>query len=94
MGRGLTVFSDINGALSSTKGMFNAMRARHEIWKEQYPDSKEARGFPFTGIENARPETIKASKPRFKKGEVPFDVEKVMKRSRDWGNFEANWGIK
>ena len=78
----------------TTKEMFNVMRARHEIWKEKYPDTKEARGLPFTGIDNARPETIKASKPRFNKDEVPFDVEKVMERSRDWGNFEANWGIK
>ncbi len=77
-----------------TKGMFSAMRARHEIWKEEYPDSKEARGLPFTGIENARPETINASKPRFNKDEVPFDVEKVMKKSKEWENFDANWGIK
>ena len=77
-----------------TKGMFNAMRARHEIWIEKYPHSEEARGLPFTGIENARPETIEASKPRFGKKEVPFDVEKVMRRSEDYGNFEADWGIR
>jgi len=77
-----------------TKGMFSTMRARHEIWKEEYPDSKEARGLPFTGIENARPETIEASQPRFNKDEVPFDVEKVMKKSQEWENFDVNWGIK
>ena len=69
------------------------MRARHEIWIEKYPHNKEARGFPFTGIENARPETIKASKSRLKQRDVPFDVEEVMRRSRDYGNFEADWGI-
>jgi arylsulfatase len=78
----------------TTKGMFNAMKARHELWIEKYPHGVEARGFPFTGIENARPETIKASKSRFNKDEVPFDVEEVMKRTRDLENFEANWGIQ
>ncbi len=77
-----------------TKGMFASMKARHEIWKEKYPDTKEARGLPFTGIANARPETIKASKPRFTKDEVPFDVEAVMKKSRKWENFEADWGVE
>lgn len=78
----------------TTKGMFNAMRARHEIWNEKFPHSLEARGHPFTNIENARPETIKASKSRFHQDEVPFDVEEVMKRTRELENFEANWGIK
>lgn len=77
-----------------TKGMFAAMRARHEIWKEEYPDVEEARGFPFTGIENARPETKKASQPRFNKDEVPFDVERVMEKSKKWENFEVDWGVK
>ncbi len=77
-----------------TKGLFASMKARHEIWKEKYPDAKEARGLPFTGIANARPETIKATKPRFTKDQVPFDVEAVMKKSRKWENFEANWGVE
>ena len=74
-----------------TKGMFSTMKARHQIWIEKYPNAKEAEGLPFTGIANARPETIKASKPRFKKGDVPFDVEAVMKRSSKYQEFEANW---
>ncbi|MCJ8321409.1 MAG: sulfatase-like hydrolase/transferase [Colwellia sp.] len=78
----------------TTKGMFNTMKVRHELWIEEYPHSLEARGFSFTNIENARPETIKASQARFNKDEVPFDVEEVMKRSKDLGEFEANWGIK
>jgi hypothetical protein len=44
--------------------------------------------------EDARPETIKASKPRFNKNEVPFDVEEVMKRSREYEDFEADWSIQ
>jgi len=74
-----------------TKGMFSTMKARHQIWIEKYPNANEAMGLPFTGIANARPETIKASKPRFKKGDVPFDVEAVMKRSAKYQEFEANW---
>lgn len=79
-----------------TKGMFAMMRARHEIWKEKYPDVHEARGMPFTGIENARPETLKASKLRFNKDEVPFDVEAVINRSAKYKEFdmEASWGVK
>ena len=75
----------------ATKGMFSTMKARHELWMEKYPNVEEAQGLPFTGIANARPETIKASKPRFKKGDVPFDVEEVMKRSSKYQEFEANW---
>jgi len=74
-----------------TKGMFSTMKARHELWMEKYPNAEEAKGLPFTGIANARPETIRASKPRFKKDEVPFDVEDVMKRSHEYETFEANW---
>jgi len=77
-----------------TKGMFNTMKARHEIWMEKYPNVDEAKGFPLTGIANARPETIKASTARFKKSEIPFDIEEVMKRTREYEKFEANWGIK
>ena len=77
-----------------TLGMFNSMKARHNIWKEKYPDAPQSHGFPFTGVENARPETIAASKPRFNKDEVPYDVEKVMKEASKWETFEANWGIE
>ncbi|WP_370979480.1 sulfatase-like hydrolase/transferase [Agaribacterium sp. ZY112] len=77
----------------TTKGMFNSMRARHEIWMEKYPNKKMAYGLPFTNIENARPETIKASQPRFDKNEVPFDIEKVLKKTGDYGIIEADWGI-
>ena len=77
-----------------TKGMFSTMKARHEIWIEKYPNVDEAKGLPFTGVANARPETIAASKPRFSNEQVPFDVEAVMKRSREYERFEADWGIK
>ena len=77
-----------------TKGLFNAMKARHELWKEKYPDTQEARGMPFTGIANARPETIEASRPRFESGEVPLDIEELMRKSKIWEGFEGNWGVE
>ncbi|MGI9641784.1 MAG: sulfatase-like hydrolase/transferase, partial [Acidimicrobiia bacterium] len=40
-----------------TSGQFDRILARHLLWKEKYPDTQKARGIPFTGIENARPET-------------------------------------
>ena len=55
------------------------------------PDRRSDR---HTDTENARPETIEATKPRFGKGDVPFDVEKVMKKSHEWREFEADWGIE
>ena len=52
---------------------------RHELWKEKYPNRQKARGIPFTGIENARPETkeiengIKRLRER-----LPFDPLEFM----------------
>ena len=46
------------------KGMFNIMKTRHQLWMEKYPNAREGRGFPLTGIENARPETVAAGHPR------------------------------
>jgi arylsulfatase len=57
-----------------TSGAFDRMLARHMIWKEKYPDKKKARGVPFTGIDNARPETkaIGDTLEQLRK-ELPFD---------------------
>ena len=38
-------------------GQWDRILARHELWKQKYPNKAKARGIPFTGIENARPET-------------------------------------
>jgi len=45
------------------KGMFTIMKTRHQLWMLKYPNSGAARAFPLANIENARPETIAASKP-------------------------------
>jgi arylsulfatase len=57
-----------------TSGQFDRMLARHEIWKEKYPDREKARAVPFTGIDNARPET-KAIGDTLEqlREELPFD---------------------
>jgi len=47
---------------------------RHEMWKSKYPNRPKARGLPFTGIENARPET-RAIVTNFEElqKDLPFD---------------------
>ncbi len=49
------------------------MRARHELWKEKYPDSTRAHGPAFTGLSNARPETKALAKPPVDLKKLPFD---------------------
>jgi arylsulfatase len=52
---------------------FNRMRVRHNVWKQRYPDSHVVHGAPFTGIENARPETRAWSVPPVNLEDLPFD---------------------
>lgn len=40
------------------QGQFTAMRERHEMFKKKYPDVENGRGIPYTGLTNARPETL------------------------------------
>jgi arylsulfatase len=55
------------------KSPFNRMRLRHELWKKKYPDSHEAYGIPWAGIENASPEIQALAKPRMDLEKLPFD---------------------
>ncbi|MCJ7755292.1 MAG: sulfatase-like hydrolase/transferase [Thermoanaerobaculales bacterium] len=55
------------------KEPFRRMRARHELWIEKFPHAKEAQGPAFTGISNARPETLALSKPPMDFQKLPFD---------------------
>ncbi|MEM1411289.1 MAG: sulfatase-like hydrolase/transferase [Pseudomonadota bacterium] len=75
------------------KSMFNQMKMRHLLMKEEYPDQGQNRDFPFRNIENARPETIEASQPRVDPDDVPFDPADVIRNVPEWENTEANWGI-
>jgi arylsulfatase len=60
--------------LIHTSSQFNRIRARHELWMQRYPNRPKARGVPFTGIANARPETKALSEKLAKLREkLPFD---------------------
>jgi len=56
------------------KEPFKRMRARHELWKEKYPDRHHKRALAYTDIANARPETIAISKPPAALKVLPYDV--------------------
>ncbi len=60
--------------------MFNHMRDRHLLWKEEYPDLPHAAMAPaLTGIENARPATEAASEPRVDPEALPFNPKDHIK---------------
>ena len=60
-------------------GQFKAMRERHELMKKAYPDIPNARGIPYTGISNARPETLEITKRlEREKAAMPASVRKYM----------------
>jgi arylsulfatase A-like enzyme len=56
------------------KEPFKRMRARHELWKKKYPDRHHKRAPAYTGIANARPETIAISEPPEALNNLPYDV--------------------
>ena len=61
------------------KEPFKRMRARHELWKKKYPDREAPHGPAYTGISNARPETLALSKPPVDFKELPFDPLEFIK---------------
>ena len=73
--------------------MFNIMKTRHLLWKEEYPDQGQNRDFPLQNIEKARPETIEASKPRIPKDKLLFDPREAIKRVPEWENLDSSWGV-
>jgi len=70
------------------KPMFDLMRARHQLWIEKYPNTQEERGWPLTGIENARPPTKAAGAPRMNLKELPFNPLDIIKQLKGWGGSE------
>ena len=52
---------------------FNRMRIRHELWMKKYPNQPAAHGPAFTGLSNARPETLALSRPPVDFKNLPFD---------------------
>ncbi len=65
------------------KEPFKRMRARHDMWKKKYPDRHHKRGPAYTGISNARPETIAISKPSAALIELPYDVLEFIEQLDD-----------
>ncbi|MGH8616353.1 MAG: sulfatase-like hydrolase/transferase [Burkholderiales bacterium] len=70
------------------KPMFDLMRARHEVWMAKYPNTPEARDFPLQGIENARPPTQAAGRPRMNTKDLPFNPLDVIKGVKGWQGSE------
>ncbi len=56
------------------KEPFRRMRARHEQWIARYPHLPRAYGPAYTGIENARPETVALSNPPEALNNLPFGL--------------------
>jgi arylsulfatase len=81
---------EVNGKMLPmfpAKSMFTMMKVRHELWMKKYPNTGEQRGFPLTGIENARPDTQKAGQPRVDPSKLPFDPQEFIKSLPEWENY-------
>ena len=72
------------------KGMFDLMKARHEVWMTKYPNTLEARDFPLQGIENARPETKALGQPRMNGKDLPFNPLDVIKQIKGWEGYDID----
>ena len=68
--------------------MFDLMKARHQLWMAKFPNTPEARNFPFTGLENPRPATKFASGPRVDPSKLPFDPLEAIKKVPGWDGIE------
>jgi arylsulfatase len=63
--------------------MFNRQRQRHLVWMKKYKNRPDAtRGPALTGIENARPETLKLNEAPSEN--LPFDVQDVIDFDTPW----------
>jgi arylsulfatase len=76
-----------------TQGQFNKMVARHVLFKKKYPDVPNAKGIPYTGLANARPET-KAIARRVKEtiDAMPFDVKEYLEFDVPGSDSVGDWG--
>ena len=76
-----------------TQGQWNRMRARHELMKKKYPDVENAKGIPYTGLSNARPET-KAIGERVERliDQLPFDADEYLDFHVPGSDSVGDWG--
>jgi arylsulfatase len=76
-----------------TQGQFNAMLARHELMKKKYPDVENGKGIPYTGLSNARPETLEiGERVRANVKRMPFDVEDYIDFEIPGSDSVGDWG--
>ncbi|MGI9667515.1 MAG: sulfatase-like hydrolase/transferase [Acidimicrobiia bacterium] len=74
-----------------TYSQFDRIRARHELWNEKYPHRDKARGIPFTGLSNARPETLAiGEKLEALQDDLPFDAFEFMDWEPPWEQQQMN----
>lgn len=78
--------------LFPAKTMFSIMKTRHLMMKAAYPDKGQNRDFPFKNVVNARPDTVKASKPRLDPSKLPFDPREAIMQVPEWDNLDQGWG--
>ena len=62
------------------KEPFRRMRARHELWIKKYPHLDAARGPAYTGVVNARPETLALMNPPVDFEDLPFDPGEIIEQ--------------
>ena len=69
------------------------MVARHQLFKQKYPDVSNAKGVPYTGLSNARPETRAiADRVKALAEEMPFDVEEYLEFELPGSDSIGDWG--
>ena len=63
------------------------------LMKRKYPDVKNGRGIPYTGLSNARPETVAIGK-RVKAllDQVPFDQDEYLEFDLPGSDNVGDWG--
>ena len=75
------------------QGQFNQMRARHELMKMKYPDVTNGKGIPYTGLTNARPETLAiADRVKAAVEAMPFDVKDLLEFEIPGSDNVGDWG--
>jgi arylsulfatase len=75
------------------QGQFNQMRARHELMKKKYPDVPNGKGIPYTGLSNARPETLAiADRVKALADAMPFDVREYLEFEIPGSDSVGDWG--
>ena len=79
--------------LIHTQGQFNQMVARHQLFKQKYPDVSNGKGIPYTGLSNARPETKAiADRVRAVVDIMPFDIEEYLEFHVPGSDSVGDWG--